>query len=106
MNGHLETPKFNWIYEYILNPFHQLFAANKKNTIYDYTCKESGVNYFFDTFNQGMEGYLTSQEEKIKEGVFILLYVDETPQTYQVREVSFYASPADMWTAHLAKVKK
>jgi hypothetical protein len=64
------------------------------------------MNYFFDSFNQGMEGHLTGYGEKIKPGVHILLQTDKILQTYEVKEVSFYASPEHPWTAHLVKVNR
>jgi hypothetical protein len=104
MNEHLGSVKINWINEYTQNVFDKLFAPKEK-TIHDFTDQEAGINYFFDSFNRGIEGYLTSQEEKINPGVLIRLRVDKIPQTYEVRKVNFYASPADMWTAHLVKVR-
>jgi hypothetical protein len=104
VNGLLDSAKINRLNVHVLDLFNRLFTQKKH--IYDLTHQEVGINYFFDSFNQGIEGYLTSQETKIEPGVYVLLSVDSMLQTYEVKEVSSYASPEDLWTAHLVKVSR
>jgi hypothetical protein len=104
MNRHLELAKTNGLGAHILNLLNQTFTPRKD--IYDFTHQESGINYFFNAVHQGQEAYLTGQGRKIRPGVYILLSVDEVLQTYRVKDVSFYASPEDLWTAHLVKVSR
>jgi hypothetical protein len=104
VNGLLDSAKINRLNEHILDLFNRLFTPKKY--ICDLTHQEAGLNYFFDPFNQGIEGYLTSQETRIKPGVHVLLSVDSMLQTYEVKEVSSYASPEDLRTAYLVKVSR
>jgi hypothetical protein len=104
MYGLLDSAKINRLNVHILDLFRQFFTSKKH--VYDFTDQEAGVNYFFDSINQGMEGYLTGYGNKIKPGVYILLSIDQNLQTYEVKELNVYASPADLWTAHLVKVNR
>jgi hypothetical protein len=104
MNQHLELAKINSLGAYLLNLLTQTFTPRKN--IYDFTHQEAGINYFFNATHQGQEGYLTGQGSKIKLGNYIILSVDEILQIYKVKDISFYASPEDLWTAHLVKVSK
>jgi hypothetical protein len=94
-----KTNGFNVIVQNIYNYF---FAP--KITVFDFTDREAGTDYSFDFSNQDGQGYLTIQCEKIRPGVHIILCTDNVPQKYEVREVSFYASPEGMCTALLVRV--
>jgi hypothetical protein len=104
MNENWESAKANRLNTYTLNVFNLFFSPKK--IVYDFTHQEAGIDYSFESFNNGMQGYLTSQGKNIKPGVYITLFVDSTLHEYEVREVSFYTSPEDMWTAHLVKTKR
>lgn len=104
MNENCESPKTNRLNTYTLNVFNPFFPPKK--ITYDFTHQEAGVDYSFESFNHGIQGYLTGQGGNIKPGVYISLYIDKILHEYEVREISFYSSPEDMWTAHLVKANR
>jgi hypothetical protein len=104
MNENLESVKATRLNTHILNVFNAFFPSKK--IIYDFTHQEAGVDFSFESFNHGIQGYLTAQGGNIKPGVYISLCIEKILHEYEVREVSFYSSPENMWTAHLVKANK
>jgi hypothetical protein len=104
MPEHLASTKTNRLTCFIQGLVDHFLVSKK--TVFDLTHQEIGKDYFFESSHQGAQGYLTIQCENIKPGVHILLCVNDVPQRYEVREVSFYASPEGMCTALLARISK
>jgi hypothetical protein len=102
MAERLASTKSNRFNAFILYVYSYFFVS--KSTILDFTLREDGIDYIFESFNQGVQGYLTIQCDSIKPGIYVLLSVDGSHQKYEVREVSFYASPEDMCVAHLVRI--
>jgi hypothetical protein len=104
MGEQLVSTKTNGFNGIIQSIYHYFFAP--KITVFDFTDREEGTDYSFDSSNQEGQGYLTIQCEKIEPGVHILLCVDNVPQKYEVIEASFYASPEGMCTALLVRIAR
>jgi hypothetical protein len=104
MSEPLVTTKTNGLSSFIQNLSHCFFAPRK--SVFDFTDREAGVDYFFESIGQGNQGCLVIQCESIKPGVHVLLCIEDVIQRYEVREVSFYASPPDMCTALLVGIGK
>jgi MioC protein len=72
-----------------------------KNQKHDYRCLHSGIDYVFEPINTGIKGYMTGVGEGVKSGDWIILEYQKQTFSYQVKEIDYYSSPANMWTALL-----
>jgi len=76
----------------------------KNSKIHDYTPYVAGTDYVFESSNDGLNSYMTSQGKGIKTGDYIILKKDSQIYKYQVKDIDYYSNPSDMWIASLQKV--
>jgi hypothetical protein len=88
--------------------FHLLDIAHlvfqKKSKTHDYTHQECGLDYMFESVDQGMHAYMTGQGKGISQGDHIILQSEQDTQCYRVEAVDYYACPSEMWIALLSQV--
>ncbi len=80
-----------------------VFMGLEKAKTHDYTDGEVGVDYAIDAIDESRV-YMTAQRRKVSLGDYILLKNGAVSERYQVQEIDYYTSPADMWVAQLVKV--
>ncbi len=48
---------------------------------------------------------MTGQGRNVRRGDYLLLQIDQNTALYQVQNIDYYSSPADMWTALLIEAE-
>lgn len=92
----------------LLNWFPQIAQPTNKLTknykTHDYRHLERGINYFFESLQEEMQGCMTGFGKGIKPGDYIILRQGGESYRYQVEEIDYYSDPSDMWMALLKQV--
>ncbi|NJL21587.1 MAG: hypothetical protein HC895_13475 [Leptolyngbyaceae cyanobacterium SM1_3_5] len=78
---------------------------SKRQKLHDYTTDQNGVDYVFDRVNGGTQGCLTAQGGNPQVGDQVVLKLDEVVEKYEIATLDRYATPPDLWTALLVKIK-
>ena len=81
--------------------FDQLFRLSCK--VHDYTQHQPNLDYIIEPAERPNQCYMTGQGKRIRPGDRILLWQNQRPQTYTVKEIDYYANPSNIWIALLER---
>lgn len=77
---------------------------SRRPKVHDYTHYEMGIDYIFELNNSNSKGYMTAQGKGVRRGDHLLLRYESTTVEYQIEDINYYSSPANMWIALLMRV--
>jgi hypothetical protein len=103
MTEHVEqakTGKFSAFFS-VVSPL-----LSPKQRSHDFTSQALGIDYAFESFNQGKQGYLTGQNVSVNQGDSIVLIVNDAAQEYEVKEIDYYTEPDSMWIARVVRINR
>lgn len=76
----------------------------RKRRVHDFTNAKRDSDYIFEAIADGTKAYMTGQGRGVKPGDYLLLRMNGDTDRYEIEQVEYYASPADVWIAQLIKV--
>ncbi len=77
-----------------------------KHKTHDFTECVSGTDYVFEIADNLTTAYMTARGKGVKPNDYIILQIGSEFCRYQIEQIDYYSSPADMWMALIKKVAK